>query len=166
MAGPSLKSRQGMFGPMISASPQGRGKMKMNAPNSILKPSYKGISEGQLLAEIRDRYQANDRIGFQNRSMAFLSRFPNGDSRDEVLYLKGMLELMDKNYGVSLVQFNTILRDHPNGRRAPSAMFAKGILYRRMNLLNESRQTLGKVLAQFPGSPESVRAKMELRVIR
>lgn len=161
-----VASRKGMFGPMISAVPQKGGKIEMGAPSSILNNTYKDRSEAQLVAEIKDRYQSGDRIGFQQRAQAFLSRYSSSDSRDEVLYLKGMAELMDKNYGVSLVQFNTILRDHPNGRKAASAMFAKGILFRRMNLEKESRETLGKVLAQFPGSPESVRAKMELKVVR
>jgi hypothetical protein len=162
-----VASKRSLFGPAIaSAVPQRQGRKEIIAPPSILNPQLSGMSGGELLAEIKDRYQAGDRIGFRTKSQAYLSKYHNGDGRDDVLYLKGMAELMDKNYGVSLVQFNTILRDNPNGRKAPAALFAKGMLYRKMNLAKESREALDKVVAHYPGSPESVRAKMELRLLR
>jgi TolA-binding protein len=147
------------------AVPQKHGKIEMSSPaagNAV----YAKMPEGQLFAEIVDRYEARDQWGFEARAKAFMSKFTNSDRRDEVVYFKGLMELGEKNYGLALTQFNRILRDHPNGKKAPSAMFAKGVTYKRMNLLHESKQALADVTRFFPGSPEAMRAKVELKILR
>ncbi len=149
--------------PLPSSLP---GKVLEVTPDSVISGSFGKMPEGQLYAEITDRYQAHDVWGFELRSKAYLGRFTDSERRDEVVYMKGLMELGDKNYGVALAQFNRVLRDHPNGKKAPSAMFAKGVTYKRMNLVREAKLALIQVLQKYPGSPESMRAKVELKVIK
>jgi TolA-binding protein len=159
------KKREMTSAPLSLLSPQKSGASSMQAPGSILEPSD-NKAEGQLYAEIVDRYQANDRMGFSMRAKNYLGRFQEGDRRDQVCYMAGVMALADHQYGEALQQFNRILRDHPEGRQAPGAMFAKGITFQRMNLAPAARETLQAILTQFPGSPEAERAKMELKLIR
>ncbi len=139
-------------------------------PGKILAGSTDSLAnkmpEGQLFAEIVDRYEARDLWGFESRAKVFLGKFANSDRRDEVMYMKGLMELGERNYGVALAQFNKILRDHPNGRKAPSALFAKGVTFERMNLKREAKQALAKVVNLFPGSPEAGRATTEMKMIK
>ena len=136
-------------------------------PDSIIASSnFQKMSDGQLFAEIIDRYQAHDLWGFELRARAYLGKFSHGDRRDEIYYMKGLMELGEKNYGEALAQFNRVLRDHPNGKKAPAALFAKGVTFKKMNLIREAKLALTEVQNRFPGSPESMRASAELKVIK
>lgn len=142
------------------------GALLSMKPGSAIAANFEKMPEGPLFAEIRDRYQAHDLWGFELRAKAYLGKYTNSDRRDEIIYMKGLLGIEEKDYGSALIQFNRILRDHPNGKKAPSAMFAKGVLYKKMNLTRESKLALTEVLHRYPGSPESIRAKVELKVIK
>jgi TolA-binding protein len=144
--------------------PQKAGKIE-TTPGKVLDLANK-MPEGQLYAEILDRYEAHDLIGLESRSKVFLGKFTNSERRDDVMYMQGLMELGERNYGVALTQFNKILRDHPEGRKAPSALFAKGITFERMNLKREAKQALAKVIDLFPGSPEALRASTEVKMIK
>jgi TolA-binding protein len=80
--------------------------------------------------------------------------------------MKGLFELAERNYGEALSVMNRLLQNYPNGRKAPAAMFAKGILYKRLNLMAEAKETLQNVSSHYPGSPESMRAKSEMRILK
>jgi len=123
-------------------------------------------SESVLYQDVTVHYQSNDLFGFQNRARSYLKRFPTAEHRDDVLYMVGVMALAEHHYGEALANLSRILQDHPEGRKAPAALFAKGIVLQRMNLKGESKQALNSVLTKFPGSPESMRAQAELKMMR
>ncbi len=166
LGGPSYPQALPQTSAKLTPSLAQRGKVLEVNPDSVIARNYEKMPEGQLYAEIMDRYQAHDLWGFELRSKAYLGKFAKSDRRDEIIYLKGMMDLGERNYGGALAQFNRVLRDHPNGKKAPSAMFAKGMTYRKMNLAREAKLALREVLQRYPGSPESMRAKAELKIIK
>ena len=122
-------------------------------------------SEGPLFGELRDRYESNDHWGFSQKYKIFMAKFPKSAKREEVLYLKGLLEFSEHNYGPALLQFNKILKEYPKGRRAASALLAKGATFRRMNLIDEASSVFKRVSADYAGQVEASRAKLELQFI-
>ena len=123
-------------------------------------------SDAAIYAEIAGAYQADDEIGFKSRMQSLLTRFPRSDYADNALYLAGRMAMDHRNYAEALKYFQKILQDYPNGNKAVSAEFAKGIAYKKMNLPQIAKDVLGDVKKKYPGSPESFRAENELKLIK
>lgn len=155
------KKKSDSFGG-FSVIPQKGGKIE----TKIASSESGMMSEGGLYAEIVDFYQMNNLIQFNSRASIFFNRYSQSVHRDDVLYMKGMLELLDQNYGLALVQFNKIIKEHPHGKKVSAALYAKGMTYKKMNLKNEARGALRAVLKKYPGSPESYRAKNDLQLLK
>ena len=157
-----LKKRKILGGVELRSVPQKQiNILEMPTPDNLKK-----LSDGQLFAEMSDRYQAQDRWGFEVRYRLFVRKYPMNGRIDEAHYMKGLMELAERNYGVALASLNKILKEHPHGKKAPAALFAKGIVYKKMNLKKESKKVLSEVGKQYPGSPESLRAQNELKLLR
>ena len=131
----------------------------------LQKSELETASESALYAEIADRYQTANRRAFNYATTTYYRKYPNGERLDDVRYLTGLMDLNDKNYGGALVNFNKILKDNPSGHKAPAAQFAKGVVFKRMNLPEAARHALLGVKRTFPGSPEAQRADIELKLI-
>jgi TolA-binding protein len=136
------------------------------AQKELKRSDLENASEGALYANALDRYQSGNSKSFYPTASVFLRKFAKSDRSDDVYYMLALTELADKNYGGSLVHLNRILHDHPQGRKAPAALFAKGMVFKRMNLEDAARGSLTAVLKKYPGSPESVRASAEMKLLR
>lgn len=124
------------------------------------------LSEADLYRESLNAFDSNDEIGFRSRYQMFLSKFPKSTLVDDVFYLSGLMYLSNKNYGMALGEFNRILKDHAASNRASSAQFAKAVALKRMNLKDQAKTAFERVTKQYAGSPESVRAANELKLLR
>jgi TolA-binding protein len=122
----------------------------------------KGMKETELFAEVMDRYESNDRIGFELRMNAFKKQFSKSRFMPEVLFMSGMIRVSDREYGSALSDFNKILKSHGESAKASSAMFAKAMTYKKMNLIELSKNTLNQLKTKYASSPESLRAEAEL----
>ena len=78
--------------------------------------------------------------------------------------MAGLLNVTNRNYGRALKSFDAILVNDPKGSQASKALFAKAIVYKKMNLPGPSKDILQKVQARYPGSVESQRASLELKI--
>lgn len=128
--------------------------------------SQVNISEKNLYSELVSTYDSNNWIGFESRFQLFREKYPQSVLADEVLYLGGLFQLTNKNYGQALTRFNEVLTKYPRSNKTVSAQFAKGIALKRMNLLKESEAALKKAMSQYPGSPEAARAEAELKILQ
>ena len=136
------------------------------ARHELKKEELRQATEGALYADVLDRYQSGNKKSFLMSSNMYLQRFPRADRKDDVLYMRGLNFLAEKSYGEALISLNQILREHPTGRKSPAALFAKGIVFKRMNLPEASRSSLIKIKQDYPGSPEAQRASVELKLIK
>ncbi|MEY4616099.1 MAG: hypothetical protein RJB66_1059 [Pseudomonadota bacterium] len=124
-----------------------------------------GLSELQVYQRAVERSKQSDSAALNAYSSLLLKRFPNSIYCDNVIYLQGMLAFNQKNYGPSLNLFQKIIDRYPQSNKAVSALFAKGIVFRKMNLEKEAVKVLAQVMNKYPGSPESERAQVELKLI-
>lgn len=122
-------------------------------------------SDKELYAELLGSYDRNNEIAFFSRLQAFQGQYAKSPLADDALYLAGLMSLSNKNYGPALRYFNTVLKKHPMSNRASASMFAKGVALKKMNLTDESRRTFALVRKTYPGSPESLRAETELKLL-
>ena len=123
------------------------------------------MQERDLYAEILNSYNQNDSFRFQSYYRAFMKRFAKSPLADDAVYLSGLLSLSAKQYGPALMSFNQILSKYPYSNKTSSAMYAKGVSLKRMNLSMEAKQVFSQVIKKYPGSPESMRARVELGMV-
>lgn len=124
------------------------------------------LGERDLYAELLNSYNRNDVIRFQSYYRSFKSRFSKGALADDAIYLNGMFALSDKQYGDALLAFNEIINKYSFSNKATAATYAKGVVLKRMNLTDASEQVFKKVIKKYPGSPEALRARVELGQVK
>jgi TolA-binding protein len=144
------------------ANPQTK---KMDFSPQIFSKAEK-LQEKNLYTKLLNSYNQNDSFRFQSYYRSFMKRFGKSPLADDAVYLSGLLSLSAKEYGPALLSFNQILNKYPYSNKTTAAMYAKGVSLKRMNLSAEANQVFSQVIKKYPGSPESLRAKVELRIVK
>lgn len=127
---------------------------------------YENLNSQQIYEKIIEKYRSNDFKALETYTSLLLTKYPKSHFADNALYLEGMLAFSIKSYAKSLECFQKIISMYPNGNKAVSALFAKGILYKKMNLKSESENVLTNIKTKYPGSPESLRADAEIKILK
>lgn len=112
------------------------------------------------------KYEANDRVGFDLKMKDFLLNYPHSPFEDNLLYLQGMMHFYNQQFGSALSSLNQILKQHPHSKKYVAALYAKGVVMKRMNLIEESKNMFRQVQLRFPHSPEAARAEGEMKLLR
>lgn len=148
-----------------------------------VKPAKKELSEQDLLVELTGKKVSKQSeaslymqiaSAFQNRksdvvrqkSKEFMIRFSKSSLMDNVLYVNGLSEMENSRYVEALRIFQRIEAEYPKGDRAAAARLSKALMYKRMNLKDQSQSNLQAVHKSYPGSPEAYRAQVELKIMK
>lgn len=123
--------------------------------------------EGEKIVyqKILTAYQKSDLVGIYRERDLLLKYYPKSVHADNALYLTGLLDLQKGRFGEALKNFNKITNEYALGNKVAGALFAKGVTYKRLNLKQQAHSVLMKVIKEFPNSPESQRAEMEIRLL-
>lgn len=124
-----------------------------------------GTSEKDLYVEIVEAYRKQDQIGLAARVQSMQQMYPHGTFMDQSWYLMGNFYLEQKDYAKALQYYGKITQFHPNSSKVPASYFAKAIIYKNMGLTDVSKKVFKKLIAKYPGSPESFRARAELKMM-
>ncbi len=124
------------------------------------------VSDLDLYAQIVSAYDRGDEVGFKSRMQSFLKRFPQSPYADNTLYLAGLMAVNAKNYPEAIRYFSKVEKEYATGDKVNSAIFARAMTYKKINLGPFSKRLLVEVKTKFPGSPESFRAESELKMIK
>ncbi|PWU22321.1 MAG: hypothetical protein C5B49_01010 [Bdellovibrio sp.] len=139
---------------------------KRNEIDGRMATTLPSSGEQSLYNEMVAAYERNDELSFQPRFQRMMADHAKSVWADDAIYLAGMLKFSNKQYGQALQLFAKILENYPESNKARAALFAKGAAYRQMNLLPQAKEIFEQVQSRFPGSPESRRADVELRIMK
>lgn len=123
------------------------------------------LSDRDLYAELLKAYDLNNEISFFSKYQAFMSNYSDSALADDAIYLAGLMSLANRNYGPSLKYFNAILNKYSMSNKASSALYAKAVALKKMNLTEEAGQSFFMVMKKYPGSPEAMRAEAEMKIL-
>jgi TolA-binding protein len=109
---------------------------------------------------------------FHHNQMAEVSRqrqmlernYPTSVHLDNAFYLTGMLEFQNNRLGEALQAFAVVRNRFSKSNKRPSALFGMAMVYKRLNLGPQAHRVLQRVVDEYPGSPESQRAAMQLKM--
>ena len=123
------------------------------------------LDEVKTYQKAVEYYKQGDETALNAYANFLLKRYPKSIYSDNVVYLQGMLAFSNKNFGASLTHFHKILSLYPQSNKAVAALYSKGIVFKKMNLDKEAVKVLAQVINRYPGSPESAKAQIELKLI-
>ncbi len=83
---------------------------------------------------------------------------------DNAIYLSGLVNFQRGRTAEAIENFGELIKKYPNGNKRPAAMYAKSVAYSKLNLRNLAKKILEDITARYPGSPESQRAWIDLRL--
>lgn len=126
------------------------------------------LPEGDRLVYTRivAAYRKNQLEELLKQRQILERNYPTSVHIDNALYLQGMLEFQNARYGEAIHTFNYVTDHYAKSNKRPAALFAKGVAYERLNLKPLAIKVWETVMKDYPGSPESQRAFMHLRMAK
>ena len=113
------------------------------------------------LAALRQGEYVESARSFQS----FLADYPNAPLAPNAWYWLGESYYATQNYPIALRSFDTLLSNFPDSPKAPDAMLKKGYCQIEMGDAGAGRQTLNRVINEFPGSDAARLATSRLRAL-
>ena len=155
---------------LISGLPTFAAKSTRLTPPKDLKVldglQNKGPDEKLLYASLIKAYRKDDLVQTREHLETLIGFYPQSVYADNAFYLIGILQMKKGQLGESIATFDRVIKEYPRGNKRASALYAKGIAYKKLLLLKPARDHLMKVIENYPGSLESQRAKVELNLIK
>lgn len=119
------------------------------------KAIYMRLVDSYRRGSLVDTYRFRDLI---------LKHYSASIYADNALYLAGLLDYQRGRTSEAIHNFGQIVKRYPQGNKRAAALYAKSMAYSKLNLHQLSRQLLEEITKTYPGSPESQRAWMDLRI--
>lgn len=146
-------------------------QMQMMGKNSLalatqpVEKKKTSVEENRLFSSFLSAHNSR-RFRESNRAFDMMEKsFPQSSLFVEAIYLKGKYSIQQKAYKTALTHMNRIIRTYPKYQRAKSAMLAKAIIYRRLNLLAPSKSVLKDLISKYPSSTEAKKAQSHLALL-
>ena len=132
------------------------------APNAPVE-TQKG--DRLLYSKVLETYRRHDASEMKKAVELLIKTYPDSVFADNSLYLAGMLHVEKGNFTDGLECMTRLLKDYPQGNKAVAALFAKGMIEKRMKRPEEARKNLVLLKKLYPGSPEANRVQLELKAL-
>lgn len=135
----------------------------LNRVKSDSKKSLKVYSEKFLYSQVIKGFKKQDIEATDRAANVFLKQYPKSKMADNVVYYQGLLRLRLGKLAESLTMFDKMIQVYPKANKKPAALLGKGLAYKGLSLNSQAQTLFNEVLNKYPKTPESIRAKRELR---
>lgn len=152
-----------IFCSVVATSSQAAVPKKSEAVNAA-----KQFPEGEeiLYTRVLEHYRKGDIEELQKLANRLVKLFPHSVYCDNALYFTGLAMIEKGVYGPAIKIFDRIEEQYPLGNKRAAAIYAKSAVYKKLNLPQLSQMMLEKVVRVYPGTPEALRAQMELKQLK
>lgn len=141
------------------------GKNSLIGAEEKVEASKTSMEENRLFSSFLSAHNSR-RFRESNRAFDIMEKsFPQSSLFVEAIYMKGKYSIQQKAYKTALNHMNRIISNYPKYQRAKSAMLAKAIIYRRLNLLSPSKSVLKDLIGKYPNSKEAKKAQSHLALL-
>jgi outer membrane protein assembly factor BamD (BamD/ComL family) len=123
------------------------------------------LTEETMYIEVIKNFRIRDTDGVVWAKDQMLKHFPKSPFADNAIYLSGQIMLEEGYYSEALKEYQQLIDKYPQGNKVPAAFLGKGIAYRKLNLFPYAESALRTVKKDFPGSPESQRVELEMKLL-
>ncbi|MGE4131305.1 MAG: tol-pal system YbgF family protein [Bdellovibrionales bacterium] len=136
------------------------------AANAAVPKKLGFFPEGERLVYSRfvEHFRKNEVSKAIQQRRLLEKKYPSSVHLDNAFYMTGMLHFQNENFAQALSDFGTVTERFPRSNKRPSALFAKAVTYEKLSLPNQAARVYQMVIDEYPGSQESQRAWMHLRI--
>ena len=136
--------------------------------SAAVPPKISAFPEGERLVYTRlvDAFHRGQLAEVAKQRQTLERNYPRSIHLDNAYYLNGMSELQNNRLGEAIKTFDVVKDRFVKSNKRPSAMFAIAATYQKLNLPVQANRVFRKIMTEYPGSPESGRAWMQLRVAK
>jgi TolA-binding protein len=133
---------------------------------AIPRANSNAFPEGEKLvfAKLLESYKKNDLQDVIKQKKLLESHYPQSAYMPSALYYIGSLEFQQNQFGEALRAFDQVIDRFSVSRKRVSALYGMGMTYKKLNLHQQADAVFHRIIDQYPGSPESQRAWLELRL--
>lgn len=90
-------------------------------------------------------------------------RYPRSELIEPAKYFSAIALYQDGKYDQSVAQFHDFVRRYPKGSYTSTAMLSMALAYAQVKDTANARDTMKKVIAAYPGTPEATLAEATLK---
>lgn len=164
-----MKNRKGFSALIVAAIVIGSSAWAIPAPMGSNQKKHKlgaSFPEGEKAIYMRlvDSYRKGSVSDTYHFRDLLLKHYTASIYADNALYLAGLLDYQRGRTAEAIHNFGELAKRYPQGNKRAAALYAKSMAYSKLNLPQLSRQLLEEITKTYPGSPESQRAWMDLRI--
>ncbi len=128
------------------------------------KLSHFPEGERLIYGRLLDSYRRNQLSKVIEQRNLLERNYPASIHLDNAYFLSGTLLFQNGQYGEAIRDFNIVRERFPKSNKRPSALFGLAMAYDRLGLKELANKVLQQLLKEYPGSQESQRAWMQLRI--
>lgn len=111
-------------------------------------------------------YKSDNERSLKSASKRFINKYPKSSYNDNIFYMIGSMKLKQKDYVKSIKYFDKVAKTYPNADKAPFAIFAKGLVYKKLGLNDQAKSAFTDVSRMYPRSSVASKASKELKIIK
>ncbi len=123
------------------------------------------MSEKQAYTELLKIYKKNDENSLRISAKSFIKKYPKSKFNDNIYYMMGSLKLKGKDYVKSIKYFDKVEKSYARQDKAPYAIYAKGLVYKKLGLHKQAKLSFEKVVSKYSKSGVADKAIQELKGI-
>ncbi len=151
---------------VLKGQERSTSKFQRRSLSSRAKYDLNQMTEAGAYKGLLRFYKNNDERSLKAASKRFIRKYPKSSYNDNVYYMIGSMKLKQKDYVKSIKYFDKVAKKYPNADKAPFAVFAKGLVYKKLGLNEQARSAFTDVSRMYPRSSVAKKASQELKVIR
>jgi tol-pal system protein YbgF len=121
--------------------------------------------ERMIYSRLQASFQKGDEEDVVKQKKLLEKNYPASVHLANAAFLLGALEYSQNHLGEALRAFDQVVNQYPLSNKRPSALFAMGMTYKKLELPNQATAVLDRVIQSYPGSPEAQRATLEVKLI-
>ena len=129
-------------------------------------PKLNAFAEGERLVytQLVESYRHNRLAEVKSERTLLEKNYPESIHLDNAYYMTGLLEFQNMRYGEALKNFDVVRNRFAKSNKRPAALLATAATYQKLNLSPLAVRVYEGIMKEYPGSPESQRAWMQLQV--
>lgn len=122
--------------------------------------------EHYLYSKIIDTYRSHNADEMKTTLRLLLKTYPDSIFADNALYMSGLQAFEMNDLAAARSAFERLLKEYPRSNKTASTLFLKAEIDKRSGRASDAVRGFKMVRDFFPGSPESFRVSVELKLLQ
>jgi tol-pal system protein YbgF len=131
----------------------------MQISKAVAKISPQALTETDSYQKGLDQVHSGEFLSAVASFRTFLKSYPRSELSDNAQYWIAECYYAMRDYAKAIKEFQLVVERYPRSEKASGAVLKQGFSFAELGMTEEAKAFLNKVIKDYPGSEEAVRAK-------